>query len=47
MSPEIWYEVEYTKSSDVYAFAMIVYEIITNLKRFDKFKHLPNSIRNL
>ena len=37
MSPEIWYEVKYTKSCDVYAFAMIVYEIITELKPFDKF----------
>lgn len=34
MSPEIWEKAEYTKACDVYAFAFIVYEIITNLKPF-------------
>lgn len=29
MSPEIWSNNEYTKSSDVYAFAIIAYEIMT------------------
>ena len=36
-APEIWYEYKHSKSSDVYAFAMIVYEIITGEKPFDNF----------
>lgn len=40
ISPEIWRKNEYTKASDVYAFAMIVYEIITNEVPLKKFKLL-------
>ncbi|KAK8897592.1 hypothetical protein M9Y10_015551 [Tritrichomonas musculus] len=36
MSPEIWSKAEYTKKGDVYAFGIIVYELMTNLKPFDK-----------
>lgn len=32
--PEIWKGENYTKSSDVYAFSMIIYEIITGMKPF-------------
>lgn len=35
ISPEIWEKQEYSKASDVYAFSLIVYEIITNLKPFE------------
>lgn len=34
MSPEIWRKAEYSKASDVYAFSIIVYEIITNQKPY-------------
>lgn len=36
MSPEIRDKAEYSKSCDAYAFAIYVYEIITNLKPFNK-----------
>ena len=36
MSPEIWEKYEYSKSSDVYAFSMICYEIMTKEKPFEK-----------
>lgn len=35
MSPEIWSKAKYTKAGDVYAFSIIVYELITNLKPFE------------
>lgn len=35
-APEIWKGEEYTKSSDVYSFSMIIYEILTNKKPFEK-----------
>lgn len=35
ISPESWESQEYSKASDVYAFSLIVYEIITNLKPFE------------
>ena len=34
MSPEIWIKAQYSNASDVYAFAFVVYEIITNKKPF-------------
>ena len=34
-SPEIFRSYEYTKKGDVYAFAIIVYELMTNLKPFE------------
>ena len=37
MSPEIWGNAEYSQFSDVYEFAIIVYEMITNLKPFHNF----------
>ena len=37
MSPEIWRNGEYSKASDVYAFAIIVYELITKEKPFENF----------
>ena len=36
ISPEIWRKYEYGKASDVYAFAMIVYELLTNDEPFEK-----------
>lgn len=38
MAPEIHTKKEYTKATDVYAFAIIVYEIITNEIPFSNFK---------
>lgn len=38
MSPEIWEKGEYIKASDVYAFALIVYEIYTNQRPFSDLK---------
>ena len=35
MSLEIWSKAEYTKKGDVFAFGIIVYELMTNLKPFD------------
>ncbi|KAK8842485.1 hypothetical protein M9Y10_026074 [Tritrichomonas musculus] len=35
MAPEIWNSYDYTKAVDVYAFSLIVYEIITNVKPFN------------
>lgn len=35
MSPEIWSKAKYTKAGDVYAFSIIIYELITNLKPFE------------
>lgn len=37
-SPEALFDGEYTKSGDVYSFSMIIYEIITSEKPFDKLK---------
>lgn len=37
MSPEIWFHSDYSKASDVYAFSIILYEIITNIKPFKNF----------
>ncbi|KAK8888320.1 hypothetical protein M9Y10_039386 [Tritrichomonas musculus] len=37
LSPEVWTEMKYSKSSDVYSFAFAVYEIITNKKPFQEF----------
>ena len=37
MAPEIWETNDYTESSDVYAFAMIVYEIMTLETPFENF----------
>lgn len=36
IAPEIWKKYEYSKAGDVYAFGMIVYEIITNEKPFSE-----------
>lgn len=35
MAPEIWLSYEYTKAVDVYAYSLIVYEIITNKKPYN------------
>lgn len=35
ISPEIWSKHEYSKKSDVYAFAYVFYEIITRDKPFN------------
>ena len=35
ISPEIWKSKKYTDACDVYAFALIIYEIMTNEKPFD------------
>ncbi|KAK8893048.1 hypothetical protein M9Y10_030307 [Tritrichomonas musculus] len=43
ISPEIWTDTNYTDASDVYAFAMIIYEILTNEKPAKQFK-LPEII---
>ncbi|KAK8876526.1 hypothetical protein M9Y10_006742 [Tritrichomonas musculus] len=40
LSPEIWRSCEYNKPCDVYAFAFIVYEIITNERPFKDFNYL-------
>ena len=51
MSPEIWTNGEYSKSSDVYAFAFIVFEIMTfekpysNINVFSLALKVKNSIR--
>lgn len=37
MSPEIWRNAEYSKASDVYAFSLILYEVITNEQPFNDF----------
>ena len=36
IAPEIWQKKEYSKASDVYAFSLIVYEMITNEPPFPK-----------
>ncbi|KAK8889143.1 hypothetical protein M9Y10_033887 [Tritrichomonas musculus] len=43
ISPEIWKKSDYTKASDVYAFAMIVFEIMTNEEPAMQFR-LPETI---
>ncbi|KAK8839971.1 hypothetical protein M9Y10_031688 [Tritrichomonas musculus] len=35
MAPEIWSHSYYSKATDVYAFSIILYEIVTNLRPFD------------
>ena len=40
LSPEVYLKKEYSKSSDVYAFSLIVYEIMTNLKPFKELKNV-------
>ena len=44
IAPEVWSKKKYTKASDVYAFAMIVYEMMTNKKPFEKIIN-KNDIR--
>lgn len=39
IAPEIWTDYKYSKSSDVYAFGMVVYEIITNKSIFENIKY--------
>ncbi|KAK8896670.1 hypothetical protein M9Y10_014584 [Tritrichomonas musculus] len=41
-SPEIWKKSEYTKASDVYAFSLTVFEIMTNDKPFKNIKGIFN-----
>lgn len=38
IAPEIWTDYEYSKASDVYAFAIIVYEILTNERALIELK---------
>ena len=38
ISPEIWNKCEYTKACDVYAFSLVLYEIVTNEKPFNKIE---------
>ena len=45
MSPEIWKNAEYSQSSDVYAFSIIVFEIMTNQKPFDEFNIFKLAIK--
>lgn len=37
MAPEIWSSQNYSSASDVYAFSLIIYEIITNKKPFEGY----------
>ena len=46
LPPESLFECEYSKATDVYAFAMIAYEILTNEKPFGKC-NFPELISNL
>lgn len=48
ISPEIWLNGDYSKACDVYAFAFIVFEIITNEKPYDNsnFFDIINKISN-
>ena len=45
ISPEIWKNAEYTKACDVYAFSIILYEIITNEKPFKEFNFFEISYK--
>lgn len=40
ISPEIWVNMQYIKASDVYAFGLILYEIMTNEVPFKNFSFL-------
>lgn len=48
MSPEIWARSEYTPACDVYAFGLIVFEILTSEKPFpeDTYYDLPQKVQN-
>ena len=37
IAPEVWKKSQYTKAADVYAFAIIVYQILTKLEPFQRF----------
>ncbi|KAK8897656.1 hypothetical protein M9Y10_015619 [Tritrichomonas musculus] len=45
ISPEIWKKAEYTKACDVYAFSIILYEIITNIQPFKDFNFFEISYK--
>ena len=47
LSPEVLSSLEYSKSSDVYAFSLVVYQIVTNQKVFTNFNKVNELIKSI
>lgn len=47
MAPEIFKDQKYSKAGDVYSFAMIMYEIISGVRPFDKIENILTIIQNV